>query len=295
MLEPNINLLPKDLRSKEQFKSAPSKLATESVIRESAPAQVLKKKDGQQKEKKFAISKFKKKISGKKIEGLFTRFKAQIKKLTNSKKEQTPAPEKIGAELLTKEVLGPRSIRRELLSLGAIVTGFIFLFIGAYMYYEWRIQKIQTATAEAEDENANLDASISLAQKDLERSKQKADIVTTIEAILENRTDWNVILARMESLTLSAVYYTKFKSGGDGAIELTARAKTLEDALLQIQIFHNADNFIKSVDVREFSVTEEKIAPAGIENGESVTASFVEFPFSLTLRDDWFYAKTENN
>ena len=54
-------------------------------------------------------------------------------------------------------------------------------------------------------------------------------------------------------------------------------------------------NFIKSVDVDEFSVIEEQITPAGIENVESVTASFVEFPLSLTLADDWFYAKTENN
>src|SRR3990167_2963852 len=295
MLEPNINLLPKDLQSKEQFKSAPSKFETEPVIREIAPAQVLKEKDEPQKEKKLAIGKFEKKVSVKKREGLLTRFRAQIKKLRNAKKGHAPASEKIGAELLTKEVLGPRSIRRELLSLVAIVTSFVFLFIGAYMYYEWRIQKIQTATNEAEDENARLDASIVLAQKDLEHSKQTADIVTTIDAILQNRTDWNAMLARMESLTLSAVYYTKFQSDGDGAIELTARAKTLEDALLQIQIFHNADNFIKSVDVDEFSVIEEQITPAGIENVESVTASFVEFPLSLTLADDWFYAKTENN
>ena len=290
MLEPNINLLPKDLQSKEQFKSAPSKFETEPVIRESAPAPVLKEK-----EKKLAIGKFEKKLSVKKREGLLTRFRAQIKTLMNAKKEHALAPEKIGAELLTKEVLGPRSIRRELLSLVAIVTSFVFLFIGAYMYYEWRIQKIQTATDEAENENTRLDASIALARKDLEHSKQTADIVTTIDAILQNRTDWNAMLARMESLTLSAVYYTKFQSDGDGAIELTARAKTLEDALLQIQIFHNADNFIKSVDVDEFSVIEEQITPAGIENVESVTASFVEFPLSLTLADDWFYAKTENN
>ena len=58
MLEPNINLLPKDLQSKEQFKSAPSKFETEPVIRESAPAPVLKEK-----EKKLAIGKFEKKVS----------------------------------------------------------------------------------------------------------------------------------------------------------------------------------------------------------------------------------------
>src|SRR3989338_49468 len=89
MLEPNINLLPKDLQSKEQFKSAPSKFETEPVIRESAPAPVLKEK-----EKKLAIGKFEKKVSVKKREGLLTSFRAQIKKLTNLKKNSASKKEK---------------------------------------------------------------------------------------------------------------------------------------------------------------------------------------------------------
>ena len=164
-----------------------------------------------------------------------------------------------------------------------------------YSYYEWRIKKIQTATQAAEEENARLDVEIARAHKDLERTKKTADVVSTIDVILQHRTDWNSILARLESLTLSTVYYTEFTSGGDGSIELKARAKTPEDALLQIQVLKNADDFVASVEVEEFMVTEEQITVVGSEKKESVTASFVEFPLSLTLADDWLYAKTENN
>lgn len=276
MLEPNINLLPDDLQSKERFKSD---LKTESKPNDA---------DETGKEQK-------RKTSVKKTESVFRRFGKEIKKLTRAKKKQMLSPEKSGTELLTEEVLGPRSVKRELIQLGGIVFAFVLLFFGVYEYYEWRIQKVQTATRAAQEENVRLDGEIARARKDLDSSKQAADIVAAIDAILQKRTDWNAILARLESFTLKTVYYTGFRGEGDGTIELTARAKTLEDALLQIKILKNAGDFVSSVDVDEFSLTQEKITIVGEANKEGVAASFVEFPLSITLADDWFYDKTKGN
>ncbi len=294
MLEPDINLLPDDLKSSKRFKASPAPGALQdNKPKEAEKPQAVKKPLAPAP----APDKNKKPSSYK---GLGSFFKERLKIIGRSKKGDHPtAPgeerDAFEVELLTEDVLGPRSVRRELLALFGIVFAFIVVFAFVFMYYEWRIQKIQTATLIVMEESAQLDIKIARAKKELERGRQTAGIVATIDAALAHRVDWNEIFARIESLTLKTVYYTNFASEEDGLLKLTARAKTPEDAQLQILVFRNAEDFIESVVVEEFSVEEETITVLGDENGEQVVSSFVEFPMTIALSQDWFYGKTKNN
>lgn len=332
-LEPDINLLPKDLIDKkraldrgsssreEQIYTTPphstkavakefpsfhknidqSELAHKSIV--AKPVYRDKSKEAQKEaaQSKNAFAR----------RGIFARIKKisfkdmlNIQKFKNlfhsNREQQTVAASERNAlevELLPEEYVSLRSAMPEAIRIALIVLGFVVFYGCLGLYYRARLKKIQTAGVELQKEVQLLDAEITVARAKEKVTKDSIKVITTVNTLLVSRSDWARFFNRLEELTLKRVYYTTLKTETGGSIKLGGRAPTLSDAILQIETFKHARDFIKKVAIEDFKVQEEQITVAADQGAAGVklanppatySSSFIEFPITLTLEPEWF-------
>lgn len=292
----DINLLPKDLRPKEEEKrKAPSEKTVDFIY-----PNIKQKEQGKPaKDAGLPVAKFADKPSALKQDSIknkiqsalliFKKFKiSDLKKILRHRKEkEAPKSKETGfsVDLLKGAIAAQRSPKPELikfLCFAAIITAF---FIGALFYYKTRYNRMQAKVDSLGLEIQNLDAELAdlRAKQDSLRNSDK--LIEAVYVLLKNRINWLAFLKEIENKTLKTVYYTQLEAKTLDQITITAQAQSIKDCLKQINIFKISSDFAHNVVLGDMKVKQEKTE--GSEETEPVSVSMIEFDFDFAVNPEW--------
>lgn len=301
----DINLLPKDLRPKEKGKSKapsekavdfiyPKKTSANKIEIEDLPKKQIVKDAGKPDKDAKLTSKPGQNFIKNKIQSALLIFKklkiSDLKKLPHRKKEkEAPKLKETGLsiDLLKEEISLRRSPKPELIKLFIIAAIVTLSFIGVLFYYKARYKRIQANIETLGLEIQNLDAELADLQAKQDSLRNSDKLIEAVYVLLKNRVNWMAFLKEIENKTLKTVYYTQLEAKDLNKISVTARAKSMEDCLKQINIFKASSDFAKDVVLARMDIKEEKINKEDSEETEVAAASIIEFSFEFKVNPEW--------
>jgi len=201
----------------------------------------------------------------------------------------------IDLDLLKEDVKMQRSLKSEIVKLSIIIGVTIFLIAGVFSFYYYQTVQAQEELNSIEEELINLDQTISSLKAQGASLQDSNDLIQSVYFLLKSRIDWLAFLKQIEELTLKQVFYTNLRAEGLQSVSLSGRAEQMEDAVLQMEIFKKATDFVqdfktKSLELKEETVTVESAEQETIqlqEEKETYTSSFVEFAFNFKVNPKW--------
>ena len=307
----DINLLPEDLRPKEEEKrkapsersidfiypqkvNPPKKQKEQSSMAKDAGSPAFAKATAGKTDKDAKLtSKSKQDFIKNKIQvllAIFKKFKiSDLKKLLHHKKKtEAPEPKKVGLsfDLLKGAIATQRSTKPELIKLFVIAVIITAFFIGALFYYKARYNRTQANIDSLGLEMQNLDAELADLQAKQDSLRDSDKLIEAVYVLLKNRVNWLAFLKEIENKTLKTAYYTQLEAKDMNKISLTARAQSMEDCLKQINIFKASSDFAQDVVLAKMDIKGEKINKEDSEETEAA-ASIIEFSFEFKVNPEW--------
>jgi predicted nuclease with TOPRIM domain len=293
----DINLLPQDLRHKKESKERkPAEARVEFVHHQEQgqplepPAQKSKQEPIEQKIKNIQSKQSRLKLSSiiKKIKNLPQALKNLTAKPLDQKQDFKKKSGGLSVDLLKEEITLQRSPKPELIKLFITATIIALITTGIVFAYKYQYKNIKEKIAQLQKESSDLDqksSSLERAAQSLVKDSDK--LIRTVDILLKNRIDWLAFLAQIENITLKDIYYTNLKASSLSSISISARAKSMEDALLQVKIFKNSSDFVAGVELKNMSVEEETVTMEKDGTEESFINSFVDFSFEFNVQPAW--------
>lgn len=310
----DINLLPKDLRHKAEGKITSEKTVG-FVYPKKTEASTIEQEDLPKKQNIFLDQNVKQKeqAHGAKDAGnidaqvqakpskiqrallIFKKIKiSDLKKILHQEKDKKAAkPQESGlsVDLLKEAVTLRRSSKPELLKFFIIAAIITLSFVGAMFYYKSKYQHIKADVDGLGLEIQNLNAELADLQAKQASLRDADKLIGAVYVLLKNRVNWLAFLKEIENRTLKTVYYTQLKAEGLNKISITARAKSIEDGLKQINIFKASSEFAQDVVLAEMDIQEEDASKIGgiedLEEPEKISVSVAEFSFDFTVNPEW--------
>lgn len=298
---PSINLLPEDLRKKEkqhqhkesqkpevEFVHQKDEAPATTSPPKSLPSSLPKEKAKRQSLGDLLVRWFKPKFAknaGKK-QNLFANLKRIFRKEESKEKK---GEEQISVNLLREELVLQRSIKPELIKLGILMVAILMLTYGVGFYFKSLQNKEEVKLKEIETLLTGLQEQESLINAQKEKTRKVRELTGAVDLLISQRVDWSKFFNALEQRTLKTVYFTNLSAYDLSNVQVSARAKSMEDARLQFQLLRDSPGFSTNVILVSINPEEETVTEEG---GGSTKVSFVDFSFAFTVNPEWLKKNT---
>ncbi len=170
------------------------------------------------------------------------------------------------------------------------------LVFGGWLWTNYYYNTISVTISEVDAKIANIESHIAKYDNVEEDAKVLQQKIQNINLLLEKHIYWAEFFNKLEFYTLSEVYYTTMSADINGTITLMATTNNYENAIKQLFIFKEADDFVTNVtisDIKKINANEEAVAgttPTGTTTtGLNADVDTVNFNISLKIDPNLFY------
>jgi uncharacterized protein YfkK (UPF0435 family) len=196
-------------------------------------------------------------------------------------------------ELLSEEIVGLPRLGPYVFKFVFYMSFTVFIVAGIWAYYRFQIQQVGGIIVEEKRRLEIVNASVLELQERNNAFQASFDEISTLYELLQKRFNWVAFMNQFESLTLNSVYYGSLEAEAvSGKLKVDLRAKSIDEALLQVALFEQDKEFIETVNVNGFRLKEEDIInEIVLDDGEVIEevtkSSFIEMPIEIQLSGSW--------
>ncbi|MDP2685377.1 MAG: hypothetical protein Q8P20_10195, partial [bacterium] len=171
-----------------------------------------------------------------------------------------------------------------------IAVGVVF---GGWLWANYYYNTISVTISEVDAEIANIQSQVAQYENIQDDAKELQQKIENVSLLLEKHIYWSEFFNKLEFYTLSKVYFNSMSADVNGTITLTAVSDTYENAIKQLYIFEDANDFVNSVTISNVSKSlTTKIIEEGDDNIDDQLSSEIEkvnFNVNLTINPALFY------
>lgn len=241
--------------------------------------------------------------SGKKLEPLPEAEKQPVKKDNDIKftapgkdKEKKEDRSDFDVNLVPDDLMDELNPKKKILLIVYFTIIFCLIvalmYTAIYIYKRTIINRVTDLNIQIEEVNKEI-SKISTVKKEVE---QINNAINDVDSILDTHVYWSQFFEFLEENTISDVYYTSFNGTISGNIVLNAIGRNFKNVSQQIEVFKQADEYVKDVQVDSAQKVQIGITRANaeeLEDGEEEMEMHdaVSFNITLIVLPDIFYFK----